>query len=155
MSTSTFTYDFTSAPQLSQVRMLVADTNVQKPIFDDDEINAALQLTSSQGIYTSPQRLPIAVSGAQCVPLVYSVYRAAALLCDALASNKARLAAIVSILDVKLSPEKSAQELRAMAQEYRNVAMNDGSFAIAEMVFDSFSARERVEAVYLRLYGSS
>lgn len=150
-----FTYDFVNAPQLAQTRMLIADTNILKPIFDDDEVNAALYLSSSQGIFASGQRIPVAISYAPAIPIVYSVYRAAALLLDGLAANKSRLASISTLLDVKLNPEKSAQELRATAKEYRDLASNDGSFAIAEMVNDVFSARQRVEAMYLRLYGSS
>jgi hypothetical protein len=150
-----FTYDFVSNPQLSQVRMLIADTDITHPIYDDDEITNALYLESSQGLFVSGQSVPIAVSYAPAVPIVYSVYRSAALLLDALASNKSRLAAINSLLDVKLSPEKAAQELRATAKEYRDVEANNGSFAIAEMVNDQFSARERIWKQLLRLYGNS
>lgn len=152
---STFTYNFSQNLQLSQVRMLIADTNISKPVFDDDEVMNALQLTSSQGIFTSGQAVSFGVSYPQPVPLIYSVYRAAALLLDCIAANKSKLASITELLDVKLSPDKAATALRAQAAEYRNLASNDGSFAIAEITYDEFSARERIYKMILRLYGSS
>lgn len=153
MSSPTFTYDLVNAPQISQVRLLVADTDQANPIFTDDEVNAALQMESSQNLYVSG----MATTGgaANQVPvLVYSIYRSAALLLDALAANKSRLAAINELLDVKMSAEKAAQELRATAKEYRDREANAGHFAIAEMVGDIFQARERVWKMLLRLYSA-
>lgn len=149
-----FTYSFTDAPVLSRVRLLTADTNPDKPLFDDDEVNAALTMESSQNLYVSGMAT---LGGAAPIPpvQVYSVYRAAALLLDALASNKSKLAAIAELLDVHVSAEKAAQELRNTAKEYRAVEQNNGSFAIAELVYDQFSARERIRNQLLRQYGSS
>jgi hypothetical protein len=148
-----FTYDLVNWPQGSYVRMLVADTDFNNPVFSDDEVNAALFLESSQNLYVSGMATP---SGAASqVPVqVYSYYRAAALLLDSLAANKARLAAINELLDVHLTAEKASQELRATAKEYRDTEANAGHFAIAEMVGDIFQARERVWKQLLRLYGA-
>lgn len=147
-----FTYDFGSLPVLSSVRLLVADTDPDNPIFADAEINQALYLESSTALYVSGMSSATGSVGPPPVN-VQSPYRAAALLLDALAANKSRLAAINQLLDVKLSPEKAAQELRATAKEYRETEANAGHFAIAEMVYDQFSARERVWKQLLRLYG--
>jgi hypothetical protein len=147
-----FTYDFNSAPQLSQVRMLIADTDSTHPIFSDDEVNQALTLQSSAGIYASGQFFTGAFAPA-IGPIVYSVYRSAALLLDSLAANKSRLSSVIELLDVKLAPEKAAQELRATAKEYRDIECNNGSFAIAEWNINQFTARERIWKVLLRMEG--
>ena len=148
-----FTYDFTTNWLLSVVRLLVADTDAAQPIWQDDEINAMITLTSSQSLYISGMASP---TGAQVqvptVPQVYSPYRAAALLLDSLASNKSRLSSVVKILDVQLSPEKAAANLRETANGYRYTEDHSGQFAIAEMVADQFSARERVWKMNQRLY---
>lgn len=150
-----FTYDFNTAPQLSQVRMMIADTDITHPIFDDDEVNNALYLESSQGLFVSGQAVPTAVSYAPSIPIVYSVRRAAALLLDCIASNKAKLAALSELLDVHLQPEKAAQELRAQAKALRDTEANMGNFAIAEMGDGAFWERERIYKQLLRLYGNS
>jgi hypothetical protein len=140
-----FTYQFGAGGQLDQVRMLIADTDSVHPIFQDSEIQMALQLNSSSYLYAS-------IGSVGPPPAnVISTLRAAALLLDSLASNKARLAAIVELLDVKLSADKAAQELRAQAKEFRDLENNSGAFAIAEMVNDQFQARERVGRQFLRL----
>lgn len=145
-----FTYDFNIAPAIAYVRLLIADTDALKPIFADDEINAFLFLTSSQNIYVSSMAAPSAV--VPQVPVqVYSYYRAAATALDSLASNRARLASVIAILDVKLDPGKAAQYLKAQADQFREIDDNMGHFAIAEQVNNQFGARERVWKQFLRL----
>jgi hypothetical protein len=126
--------------------MLIADTDSVHPIFQDSEIQMALLMNTSSYLYASMGQFfgPPPVN-------VTSTLRAAALLLDSLASNKARLAAIVELLDVKLSADKAAIQLRAQAKEFRDLENNSGSFAIAEMVNDQFQARERVGRQFLRL----
>ena len=53
-----FTYNFTTQPLLSQVRLLIMDTDSSAPIFDDDEVNQFIYMTSSQAIYQSGQANP-------------------------------------------------------------------------------------------------
>jgi hypothetical protein len=151
-----FTYDFDSNPAVSSVRLLVSDTtnfpSPPFPLFLDAEITAALQMSSSQGIYVSA----MAISGGYAMQppvLVLSYYRAAALLLNALAANKALLSSVTKLLDVSLSPDKAALQLRTTADDYRTIAANDGSFAIAEMVVNNFSARERLFKQLLRIEG--
>lgn len=150
-----FTYDFGSNPAISNVRLLIADTQPGPspfPLFNDAEIMQALYLESAQNLYVSG----MATQGGQnaVVPVqIYSYYRAAALLLDALAANNSLLSSIQKLLDVELAPGKAAQELRATAAEYRKTEANAGHWAIAELVHDQFSARERVWKQLLRLYG--
>ena len=145
-----FTYNFSTAPAIAYVRLLIADTDSLKPIFDDDEINAFLFLTSSQNIYASSMVAPSGVVGP--VPLqVFSYYRAAAVALDTLAGLRARLASVIQILDVKLNPGLAAKYLRDQAQAFRDMDDNMGHFAIAEMVNNQFQARERVWKQFLRL----
>jgi hypothetical protein len=148
-----FTYNFSTAPAIAYVRLLIADTDSLKPIFNDDEINAFLFLTSSQNIYVSSMAAPSGVVGP--VPLqVYSYYRAAAVALDTLAGLRARLASVIQILDVKLDPGKAAQYLRAQAEAFREMDDNLGHFAIAEQINNQFQARERVWKMFLRIEGS-
>jgi hypothetical protein len=147
-----FTYNPGAGDPISRVRLLVADTDAANPVFSDDEVNLALSMECSQAIFISAQAIPTGVNVAPPVPQVFSYWRSAAMLLDTLAANKSRLAAINELLDVRLSPEKAAQELRATAKEYRERENNAGHFAIAEMVNDIFSARERVWKQLLRLY---
>jgi len=61
-----------------------------------------------------------------------SYLRSAALLLDALAANKSRLASIKQLLDVRLDSSDAAIQLRATAAEYRSVDDDAGAFAIIE-----------------------
>jgi len=107
--------------------------------------------TSSQGLFVSGQA---AAGIGVTTPLtnVQSPLFAAALALDSIASNKARLAAIAQILDVKLGHDAAAAALHTQAEAYRNLERNSGSFAIAEMVVDQFSARQRITSQLLRLF---
>lgn len=148
-----FTYNFQTSPEIAYVRVLIADTDVLKPIFNDDEINAFLYMSSSQAIYASSMAAPSGSVGP--VPIQqYSFYRAAALALDSLASNKSRLASITKLLDVSLDPAKAAKALHDQAECYRETEDNMGHFAIAEMVNNQFQARERVWKQFLRLEGA-
>jgi hypothetical protein len=117
---NSFTYDFSAAPLLSEARLLVSDTDSVHPIWGDDEINAILGMNAND------------------------VYYSAALLLFSLAANRSRLASVIQILDVRLSPAEAAKELRATAKEYIDYSENSGAFAIAEMVNTPFARRERL-----------
>ena len=148
-----FTYDFQTAPAIATVRLLVGDTDILKPIFNDDEINRFLYLNSSQAIYISSMAAPSGSVGP--VPVqVYSFYRAAADALDSMAATGAYLSSVESILDVKLNPGAAAKALHAQADAWREREDNSGSFAIAEMVNNQFQARERVWKQFLRLEGA-
>lgn len=143
-----FTYNFDSAPQLSTVRLLVGDTAEPNHIFEDAEVNAALQFESSQGAGTM-----MALSGYTVVaPVVYSVRRAAAMLLDGLASHRARLGGALKVLDIQVDLTKAGEALRDQAKALRETEADSGAFGVAEMVQDPFSARERVWKELLRLY---
>lgn len=138
-----FTYDFTTAPDISYVRLLIPDTvnTVAQPcIFQDDEINAfftiqRLQFQSSMFFSGSAGRnLPNS-------PVSY--LRVAAMAIDTIASNSARIGLIQQLLDVKLAPEKAAAALRAQAQAYRDTDDNAGAFFIIEQVSTGWAFVQR------------
>lgn len=134
-----FTYDFTNYPQLSTVRLLVFDTDPANPIFQDAEINAAMQIESSGNVIIGLTGYSPAVPVAQ----VISYRRAAALLLRSLsASNAGQL--IDNILDVHMNGPAAAAALAKIADSYIEDEMNAGYFAISEMVNNEFSARERL-----------
>jgi hypothetical protein len=146
-----FTYDPTSQTPFTIVRLLIPDTDATKPIYNDAEINIFLYVTSSQGLYVSGQAGNY-LNGAGSLAQVQSPLFAAALALDSIASNKARLAAISQILDVKLGHDAAAAALHTQAEAYRNLERNSGAFAIAERVVDQFSARERLLSQYRRMF---
>lgn len=139
-----FTYDFNTDPTLSQVRMLIADTDPANVIFSDEEVWQALNLENSQNL------MHLGTGYGVAVPLVYSVFRAAALLLETLASNASRLAGALMVLDIKLETGQASIQLRTTAKEYRDREMNSGAFAVVEMVPNDFAARERVWNQMLR-----
>jgi hypothetical protein len=145
-----FTYDFTNAPDISNVRLLVGDTDPTTPVFQDAEVMAALQAESSQGQI-------IGLAGYSPNPPVRQLYcyrRSAAWLLNALAANLSRLGSVISqLLDVKLAPGIASKELRSQAQALIDQEANSGQFAVSEMVQDQFSMRQRLNAMLLRQQG--
>ncbi len=132
------------------VRSLIPDTDSTRAIFSDEEINGYLWLNSTQSLYTSGQAVPTAASF-NATPVVYSYRRAAAQAIDVIASSRSRRAILEQVLDVKLSAA-AIKGLHDMADSLRAEDEN-GNYAIAEMVFDPFSARERAVAQLQRLQG--
>jgi hypothetical protein len=145
-----FTYSFSTAPDISNVRLLVGDTDAANPVFQDDEVMAALQAESAQNMI-------IGLSGFSPNPGVqqrYSYRRSAAWLLNALAANFSRLGSVISqLLDVHLQPGVASKELRAQAQALIDQEAMSGQFAVSEMVVNQFSMRERLNAMLLRQQG--
>ncbi len=131
--------------------MLVPDT-VAPGIFSDVEVNQAIYIESSQGLYVSSQAAPTG-NNQGCPVQVYSIRRAAALLVDIIANDWGKLAVVEQILDVRIDGPAAAKALGDRANNLRAVEANSGSFAIAEWVVDPFTAYERVWKQILRLYG--
>ncbi len=135
-----FSYQFGANPAIDYVRLLIADTDPTKIIFQDAEITMATQLQACQ--FQSAQFFSGAM-GANLPASPVSYLRIAALLLDALASNQARLSGLVKILDVEMSTRDAAKALREQAQAYRDTDDNAGAFMIIEQVNDTFSFRDR------------
>lgn len=118
-----FTYDVTT--DRGKTRLLAVDTKSTDYIFDDDEIDTFLALQSN------------------------SVYRAAALALDTIASNEALVLKRVTSLDLSTDGPATAKALRESADQLRQQAKeaeareDDGAFDFAEMVVDPFTRRER------------
>ena len=140
-----FTYN--PATPVGMVRLLVFDTNgvAPYPIWQDEEINATLQMFSSQNIIVGLSGFNPVIP----VPLTFSYRRTAATLLRGLAANQGRLAT-VGILDAKLNGKAAADALRAIADDYVTSEENDGYFAVTEWVVNQFSMRERLTAMWLR-----
>lgn len=131
-----FSYGAGANPTIDYVRLLVADTAAVGYIFEDSEIMAAYQIDAvaviGQGNSTTFTSYGTA-----------SARRAAATLLDALAANKARLGNALKVLDIQIDTKSAAADLRAQARLLREVEMESGTFAIAEMINEPFGARER------------
>lgn len=144
--TSTYTYDFDSAPSISYVRLLIPDTvflpNVSPPqmIFSDQEIQAFFniqQMTFQSGMFFS------GVQGRDLPRLPLSYVRVAALALDTLANNKGKLGNVIKLLDVTLDWSKAAQILRDGARNYREVDDDAGAFMIIEQTPTDWAFAQR------------
>lgn len=140
-----------SNPTIDYPRLLIADTDPLKQIFSDSEINSAYQIQASffqsSQFFTPPAGRLVPQS-----PVSY--LRVAALLLDSLASNNARLAGVIKLLDVQLDLSKAAQALRDQAKAYRDTDDNAGAFAIIEQCPTSWSISERFWAQVQRQQGT-
>jgi hypothetical protein len=135
-----FSYNFGANPAIDYPRLLIADTVDTGHVFEDSEILAATAIETAT--FQSAQRYSgPAGSALPSSPVPYR--RIAATLLDALASNKARIAAIKQVLDVKLDASDAAIQLRAAAQALRDADDNSGSFMVIEQVNNSFSFADR------------
>lgn len=134
-----FTYSGGANPAIDYPRLLISDTQQFQAdgvtpgyIFSDQEIQAAIQICfspfQSTQFYTPPAGAFLPQGQVQ------PWYRIAAILLDAIASSKAKLASIKRILDVELDPSAAAKWLRAQADAYREVDDNSGAIFIIEQV---------------------
>lgn len=135
-----FTYDFVNAPAVSYVRLLISDTDATQPIFQDNEINAAYTVQASVWQSTQFYSPP---AGAYIPTSPVSYFRVAAILLDAIASNKARLASIKRILDVQLDASDAAKWLMEQAKNYREIDDNSAAFLVVEQVHNDWSLISR------------
>ena len=146
-----FTYNYGANPPIDYPRLLISDTVEANHIFEDSEITMAYSIETgtfqSSMFYSYPSGNSLPTQ-----PIPYR--RIAALLLDSIAANKSRLASVMALLDVKLAPEKAAQELRAQAKALRDTDDNDGAFFIIEQVHDVFSFRQRFWSQVQRQQGT-
>ena len=135
-----FSYNLGANPIPDFIRLLISDTQATNHIFEDEEITAAQTICSlnwqSSMLYSWP-------SGAYLPVTPVNYLRIAALLLDALAANKSRLASIKGLLDVKMDSSDAAIQLRATAAEYRDVDDDSMAFVIIEQCHDLPSFCER------------
>lgn len=135
-----FTYQYGSNPAIDYPRLLISDTDPEKPIFQDEEIEA---FTALQALQFQSSMFYSGTGGVNLPSSPVSYLRVAALALDALATNKARLAGVSKLLDVDLDLAKAAQELRAQAKAYRETDDDAGAFAIIEQTPTTWAFQDR------------
>ena len=147
-----FSYKLGANPQIDFVRLLISDTQGPQDncIFQDEEIVMATTLQSQQFQSSMTYSYP---AGQNLPSSPVSYLRVAAMLLDCIASNKARLASIQQLLDVKLDPQRAAQSLQAQANEYRKIDDEAGAFMIIEQCNDQWSFQKRFWAQVQRQSG--
>jgi len=111
-----FTYDVTT--DIGKVRMLITDRNEARPIFQDAEIQAYLDLEDS------------------------SVRRAAAAALETMASDQALVLKVIVTLDLETDGAKVSDALMKRAAVLRQTENETGAFDIAEMITNDFGDRE-------------
>lgn len=112
-----FTYD--PATDRGRVRMLTTDRDNDNQIFQDDEIDAFLDLEGGNIRY------------------------AAAMALEAIAADQALVLKVITSMDLTTNGAAVGSMLMKLAVSYRAEEERQGSFDIAEMVVNDFSARER------------
>lgn len=127
-----FTNDTTT--NIGVTRILIADMDETRCVFEDEEITAILILES-------------AADGTQ-----YPRFAAATLLIS-LATNYTRLLGVIKLLDLEVDAAKMATAFLAQAKQYRLDENSTADFDYIEWVNDPFSARERIYKQWLRMSG--
>lgn len=140
-----FSYQLGANPTIDVPRLLVADTVSDGHIFEDEEI---LMMTN----FVCPAASIVPAGGGQATINGTPSYRyIAAALLEALAANKAKLANALKVLDIQVNTQSASQELKDLADRYRQAEQENGGFAIVEQTVDQFAARERLWKQMLRL----
>lgn len=135
-----FSYQFGANPQIDWPRILVADTQECKHIFEDEEI------LSVYAIAGSPWQSGMMFSDTQGKALPStpaSPYRIAAILLKALAGNRARLSAVTKLLDVNVNPGAAAKALMQQANDWLETDYNSGAFVMIEQCHTSWNFADR------------
>lgn len=123
-----FTYDITTA--IGQVRFLIDDAVDAGHKFEDEEIQAFLDIYNS------------------------SIFYAAAACLDRLATRYANSAQSVRIGDYQYSGSQAAQQYQTMAQKLRDQEDQYPAFAVAEEDLSVFNELEIIRNYILRTEGN-
>lgn len=123
----TFTYDPTT--DIGKVRMLIPDRVESDAILTDEEIDAYLEMNDDDIRYAAADAL------------------------DMIASDQALTLKVITLLDLKTDGPATARALMERADKLRTLSDNEGAeadaedgglFDYGEMVYDTFTGRERV-----------
>jgi hypothetical protein len=123
-----FTYDISTG--LGKCRLLITDTDSDRPLLDDDDVQAFITMT---GHY-----MP-----------------AAAMALDTIAANMLLSQGVVNIMGMTVDSAAAAKMLMARAEKLRSdyalySASNGPGFATAEMPDGAFSWEEKILKEYMR-----
>ena len=118
-----FSFDLSS--DLGKVRLLIPDRQPDEYVFHDAEILALLEMEDG-------------------------IKRTTALALETIASDQVMTLKVIRLLDITTDGAKVSDALLKRAQSLRDRAelddeTDEGGFDIAEMVYDDFSFREKIE----------
>lgn len=125
-----FTYVLTT--DRGKVRLLIPDNNATTYVFEDEEIDAFLELEQS------------------------NVHRGAALALETMASNEAYTLKVIKLLDLQTDGAKTSDALLKRAAQLRkqaddaDAASDGGSWDVAEWGVSDFARRETLYNEWLR-----
>jgi len=135
-----WSYDFAANPTVANVRLIIGDRNPAKPIFSDEEIEAFYRIQAS----TFQSGMWYSFAQGRTLPASpVSILRVAALALDSLANQRARLATVTQILDVRVAPGIASKALHDQAECLREVEDNAGAIAIFEQCTSGFGYIQR------------
>lgn len=134
------TYNYGANPPIDYPRLLIADTDITRAVFQDSEIEAMTlivgQQVQSSMLYSGSQ-------GQNLPSTPVSYLRIAAYLLQSLASSNSRMASVTQLLDVKLEPGTAAQALRDQAREWLEIDDNAGAFMVIEQCNTQWAFSQR------------
>jgi hypothetical protein len=143
-----FTYTPPALNLVNACRLLCFDTQQFAPdgvtrsyIFDDEEYQMIGSMLAGGTAQSSQFYSPPVYGTVPTTPVSY--LRIASIMLDSLACNKARLAAIKQLLDVRMDSSDAAIQLRAQAQEYRQIDDDSAAIFVIEQVNTSWAFRDR------------
>ena len=146
-----WSYTYGANPMIDYPRMLIADTDPTRQLFQDSEITSAYGIQAAMFQSSMFYSGPTGQFSLPSQPVSY--FRLAAILLECLASNASFLSSVKSIPDVTLDPQAAAKALRDQAQWYRDVEDNSGAFIILEQCTTEWSTRDRFWAQIQRQSG--
>jgi len=115
--------------EIGKVRLLITDSDIADPIFQDEEITAFL------GFYTSTSKIKLAAAQAL----------------DVMAVNEVMVSKVIHLLDLSTNGAAVAASLKAQAEALRaQVENEDYDFDYAEVSYDTFTMREIIEKESMR-----
>jgi hypothetical protein len=136
-----FSYQFGTNPQVDWPRILIADTQECKHVFEDEEI---LSVYAIAGAAWQSSMKYSGTQGATLPSTPASPYRIAAILLKSLAGNRARLSSVTQLLDVKkISPAVAAKALMDQANDWLKMDDESGAFVLIEQCNTTWSFKDR------------
>lgn len=112
-------WNYDTSTDIGKVRALITDTDANRPLMDDEEIQVYLDLESGD------------------------VKLAAALCLEGISTNELLCSKVVTIMGLTVDGAQVAKQLLARAKTLRESAVSTGGFLSIELADDPYQRREK------------